>query len=105
MYLYQGEELGLPEVTDIADDQKQDPAFFRDRGSNPGRDGCRVPLPWTSHGGPVVSFRRQNGWTSVTNFGTTPISLPPGTVLMSSERLEEPTLLPADTTAWIRPDA
>ncbi len=50
MYLYQGEELGLPEVADIPDSDKQDPAFFRNKGSTPGRDGCRVPLPWSSNG-------------------------------------------------------
>ena len=47
-YLYQGEELGLQEVGQIPDDQRQDPAFFRNREVEVGRDGCRVPLPWTS---------------------------------------------------------
>lgn len=47
-YLYQGEELGLHEVADIADSDRQDPAFFRNTGIEVGRDGCRVPLPWTS---------------------------------------------------------
>ncbi|MDR2895893.1 MAG: glycoside hydrolase family 13 protein [Propionibacteriaceae bacterium] len=50
LYLYQGEELGLPEVTDLPDAARQDPIFFRDRGFNVGRDGCRVPLPWTATG-------------------------------------------------------
>lgn len=54
-YLYQGEELGLHEVAEIPDDQRQDPAFWRttadDRGHDGlGRDGCRVPLPWTRSG-------------------------------------------------------
>ncbi|WP_221585938.1 glycoside hydrolase family 13 protein [Microbacterium sp. G2-8] len=49
-YLYQGEELGLPEVTEIADDERQDPRFFRSEGEAYGRDGCRVPLPWTADG-------------------------------------------------------
>ncbi|WP_038467556.1 MULTISPECIES: glycoside hydrolase family 13 protein [Arthrobacter] len=47
-YLYQGEELGLHEVADITDADRQDPAFFRNTGIEVGRDGCRVPLPWTS---------------------------------------------------------
>ena len=47
-YLYQGEELGLHEVADIADADRQDPAFFRNTGIEKGRDGCRVPLPWTA---------------------------------------------------------
>ena len=54
-YLYQGEELGLHEVAEIPDADRQDPAFFRttpeDRGfDGVGRDGCRVPLPWTREG-------------------------------------------------------
>ncbi len=49
-YLYQGEELGLQEVGDIPDAARQDPAFFRNKGVEIGRDGCRVPLPWTADG-------------------------------------------------------
>ncbi len=49
-YVYQGEELGLQEVADIADDQRQDPTFFRSPGEDIGRDGCRVPIPWTASG-------------------------------------------------------
>ena len=45
-YLYQGEELGLPDHTTIADEHRQDPTFFRTAGQRVGRDGCRVPLPW-----------------------------------------------------------
>ncbi|MDX5400253.1 MAG: glycoside hydrolase family 13 protein, partial [Actinomycetes bacterium] len=45
-YLYQGEELGLPEHTTIPDSARQDPAFVRSGGAFRGRDGCRVPLPW-----------------------------------------------------------
>lgn len=49
-YLYQGEELGLHEVPDVPDEARQDPAFFRSAGTEVGRDGCRVPLPWTRGG-------------------------------------------------------
>ncbi|MHC5797233.1 glycoside hydrolase family 13 protein [Lacisediminihabitans sp. FW035] len=49
-YLYQGEELGLPEVASIPDAERQDPTFFRNHGTDIGRDGCRVPLPWTREG-------------------------------------------------------
>ena len=45
-YIYQGEELGLPEHTTLEARYRQDPAFFRTNGSEIGRDGCRVPLPW-----------------------------------------------------------
>ena len=49
-YLYQGEELGLQEVSEIRDSERQDPSFFRNKGVEIGRDGCRVPLPWTAEG-------------------------------------------------------
>ncbi len=48
LYLFQGEELGLPEVLDIPADRREDPIFARTDGREIGRDGCRVPLPWTS---------------------------------------------------------
>ena len=54
-YLYQGEELGLPDGIDIPDSQRQDPTFGRTGGERLGRDGCRVPLPWRS-GEPHAGF-------------------------------------------------
>ena len=48
-YLYQGEELGLPEVIDLPPAARQDPTFFGSNGKYLGRDGCRVPLPWQKH--------------------------------------------------------
>ena len=160
-YLYQGEELGLDEVTDIPDDRRQDPTFFRNAGVDVGRDGCRVPLPWVPDGpsygfgsGPahlpqpawfgslsvanqevdpsstlhlyrtalaarrelqaaeslewiesgsplVLAFRRPNGWTSVTNFGTDPVDLPFGEVVLSSQPLVDGQL-PGEATVWLR---
>mgnify|MGYP000347795238 CR=1 FL=1 len=160
-YLYQGEELGLHEVPDLPEVALQDPTFRRTAGARKGRDGCRVPLPWTSTGasfgfgpGPahvpqptwfakhavsrqsetrgstlalyraaitlrrqlqagealtwlpspsrqVVAFRRANGWSSITNFGPTPIPLPAGEVLIASADLPAGNLLPGDTTAWV----
>lgn len=47
VYLYQGEELGLPEA-DVPRERIQDPMHFRSGGTDPGRDGCRVPLPWSA---------------------------------------------------------
>ncbi|MGN6503544.1 MAG: alpha-amylase family glycosyl hydrolase, partial [Pseudolysinimonas sp.] len=47
LYIYQGDELGLPEVEDIPRGRLQDPMHFRSQGVDPGRDGCRVPLPWS----------------------------------------------------------
>jgi alpha-glucosidase len=46
-YVYQGEEFGLWEVEDIPDALRQDPIFSRTHGADLGRDGCRVPLPWS----------------------------------------------------------
>jgi alpha-glucosidase len=62
VYVYQGEELGLPEVEDLPEDVLQDPMFFRSGGSDPGRDGCRVPIPWEGHK-PPFGFSL-NGWSA-----------------------------------------
>ena len=51
VFLYQGEELGLEEV-DVPPEARQDPIFRRGHGL--GRDGCRVPIPWTR--GPAPGF-------------------------------------------------
>jgi alpha-glucosidase len=161
-YLYQGEELGLHEVGDLPRKLLQDPVFWRSGGTDKGRDGCRVPLPWTVGGlsfgfgtGPahlpqpawfglasvgaqehdpastlnlyrhalswrrklqaaesfewipgtseqVVHFGRPGGWRSVTNFGTDPVPLPRGTVILASAQLDGGQL-PQDTTAWLLP--
>ena len=45
-YLYQGEELGLPEHTTMPDEYRQDPNWERSGHTEVGRDGCRVPIPW-----------------------------------------------------------
>jgi alpha-glucosidase len=160
-YLYQGEELGLHEVADIPDSARQDPTFFRSPGVDQGRDGCRVPLPWTAEGPAfgfgdaaahlpqpdwfaayavdrqdgdpastlsmyrraldlrhelqtaeqlewldlgredAVGFARPDGWIVVTNFGTEPIALPAGEVLLSSVPVEAGTL-PGEASVWLR---
>ncbi|MEO0026719.1 MAG: hypothetical protein RL716_50 [Actinomycetota bacterium] len=160
-YLYQGEELGMHEPLNIPSDQMQDPQWFRSEGSI-SRDGCRVPMPWTSTGssfgfGPggshlpqpewfkdvnvekqdgvkgstlemyrdalrirkdlvceekltwvkhwlnsnVLHFKRPNGWQSITNFGTKPITLPKGQVLISSQPLVDGKIAP-NTTVWLQ---
>ncbi len=48
VYLYQGEELGLPEVQELPDEARQDPIWERSGHTEHGRDGSRVPLPWTA---------------------------------------------------------
>jgi alpha-glucosidase len=56
LYLYQGEELGLPEVLDIPAARREDPIFLRTQGREIGRDGCRVPLPWTASAANAYGF-------------------------------------------------
>jgi len=48
-YVYQGEELGLEEVEAIPDEARQDPTFVQSAGTDPGRDGSRVPIPWSGN--------------------------------------------------------
>jgi len=49
-YLYQGDELGLPEVWDLDEDVLDDPIWTLSGHTRKGRDGCRVPLPWAERG-------------------------------------------------------
>lgn len=56
MYVYQGEELGLPEHTTLEPEFRQDPTFYRTGGKRVGRDGCRVPLPWEAGVGAANGF-------------------------------------------------
>ena len=58
-YVYQGEELGLPEAYDLPDEVLQDPEFFRS--DRKGRDGCRVPLPWDASS-PGLGFGAAEPW-------------------------------------------
>ena len=158
-YLYQGEELGLIEVGQIPDAARQDPTFYRNPGFDLGRDGCRVPLPWTRGGSSfgfggggshlpqpawfadysveaeqddaastlslyrqalalrhelqtgeslewipaapeVLHFSRPNGWEVVTNFGTQPVPLPAGEIILASGPVGD--VLPGETTVWLR---
>lgn len=60
-YVYQGEELGLPEVWDLPEDVLDDPTFFRTEGAEKGRDGARVPIPWKPDG-PSYGFGSGGSW-------------------------------------------
>ena len=55
-YLYQGEELGLPEAWQLEGKYRQDPTYARTNGKRIGRDGCRVPLPWEVGAGAANGF-------------------------------------------------
>ena len=161
-YIYQGEELGLHEVSELTEADRQDPTYFRTHGLEPGRDGCRIPLPWKASGtslgfgaddeaqphfpqpdwfakfsveteegdldssltmyrnalhlrgrletaeelewvetgrDDVLAFRRPNGWTVVTNFGTEPFAYNTNSMVLSSEPVE-PGEVPGETTVW-----
>lgn len=165
VYLYQGEEFGLPEHTTMPDDVRQDPTWESSGHERRGRDGCRVPIAWeadapafgfnttgeswlpqpASYGplaadqqrgveGSTLEFYRATlalrrklspgtgtlTWldlgpdmlgftvtsgsgtvTVVTNFGTAPVTLPAGDVLVSSGDLTADGRLPTDTTVWL----
>jgi len=61
-YVYQGDELGLPEVIDLAPEARQDPTFARTGGRLVGRDGSRVPMPWAADA-PAYGFSETgNSW-------------------------------------------
>ena len=60
-YLYQGEELGLLEVADLPIESLQDPTWERTKGVLKGRDGCRVPVPWT-RAGSSFGFGANGSW-------------------------------------------
>ena len=60
-YLYQGEELGLPEVADLPTSSLKDPVWMRSNGLVKGRDGCRVPLPW-ARSGVAYGFGQGRPW-------------------------------------------
>lgn len=61
-YVYQGEELGLPEVLDLPEEFLRDPQ--RGRGADSGRDGCRVPLPWAGEE-PPFGFGTGASWLPI----------------------------------------
>ncbi|WP_027347052.1 glycoside hydrolase family 13 protein [Hamadaea tsunoensis] len=74
VYVYQGEELGLPEVQDIPEELLADPRWIRSGHTDRGRDGCRVPLPWSGDAppfgfGPAGStpwLPQPPGWAALT---------------------------------------
>jgi alpha-glucosidase len=120
-YLYQGQELGLPEA-EVPPAQIRDPAWQR---TGISRDGCRSPMPWPAtplplvreaialrrslpHGGPVTwsvdpgdrLTVRSGGFTLAVAMGAGPVPLPPGDVLLTSDPLRDGRL-PADAAAWL----
>ncbi len=60
-YIYQGEELGLPEAWQLPEEVLDDPVWEQSGHTQRGRDGCRVPLPWEGSG-PSLGFGDGPGW-------------------------------------------
>ena len=61
IYMYEGEELGLPEVWDLPPEVLDDPVWENSGRTQKGRDGCRVPIPWTTDG-PSFGFGDSEPW-------------------------------------------
>jgi alpha-glucosidase len=125
-YLYQGQELGLPEA-DVPPEEIQDPAYAR---TGISRDGCRQPTPWSSLGSFAATLRlareairlrrdlprdgevawavdldhrltaRRGDFSLVVAMGTAPVPLPSGDVLLTSDPLDGGLLRP-DSAAWV----
>jgi alpha-glucosidase len=66
VYLYNGEELGLPNV-ELPDWALQDPVWRRSGHTERGRDGCRVPLPWEGHTAPYGFSATPGTWLPMPN--------------------------------------
>lgn len=61
VYIYQGEELGLPEAWDLPEEVLRDPTWEQSGHTLKGRDGCRVPIPWEPDG-PAMGFSTGVPW-------------------------------------------
>jgi len=64
-YVYNGQELGLPNVDDLPDDALQDPIWERSGHTIRGRDGCRIPMPWTTGANLGFSRARAKPWLPI----------------------------------------
>ena len=62
-YMFEGEELALPDVQDIPDDRRQDPVWTQSNHLDVGRDGCRVPIPWTISAAGAFGFSNRTDLT------------------------------------------
>ncbi|MGW0708019.1 glycoside hydrolase family 13 protein [Streptomyces sp. NPDC002643] len=109
-YIYQGEELGLPDVVDLPDEVRQDPAYFRGAGQDGFRDGCRVPIPWTREGS-SYGFGTGGSWLpQPAEWGELSVEAQtgaPGSTLelyrtALAVRRREPALGPGDSVEWLK---
>ncbi|MGH3639711.1 MAG: alpha-amylase family glycosyl hydrolase, partial [Mycobacterium sp.] len=61
VFVYNGEELGLPNV-ELPDEALQDPVWARSGYEERGRDGCRVPIPWSGDAPPFGFSESTDVW-------------------------------------------
>jgi alpha-glucosidase len=62
VFIYNGEELGLPDVLDLPEEVLQDPTWERSGHTERGRDKCRVPLPWSGEAPPFGFSSSPDTW-------------------------------------------
>jgi alpha-glucosidase len=62
VFIYNGEELGLPDVLDLPDEVLQDPTWERSGHTERGRDKCRVPIPWSGEDPPFGFSSSAQTW-------------------------------------------
>ncbi|WP_034269345.1 glycoside hydrolase family 13 protein [Haloechinothrix halophila] len=106
-YVYQGEELGLPEVTDLPDDVLADPKWTRSGFTERGRDGCRVPIPW-SGSEPPFGFGASSWLPQPPEWASLTVEAqaddPYSTLSLYREALRLRRELPDGPLRWVDPD-
>lgn len=65
VFVYNGEELGLPNVDDLPEEVLQDPTWERSGHTDRGRDGCRVPMPWQGDQPPFGFSVNRETWLPI----------------------------------------
>ncbi len=107
VYVYQGDELGLPEAWQLPTEVLQDPMWHDSGHDVKGRDGCRVPIPWEDRG-PSLGFGDSAGWLpQPEEFAALAVSVqesdPSSTLHMYRQALaiRRARLLPDLEAAWI----
>ena len=109
LFVYAGEELGLPEVLDLPDEARTDPIFLRTSGREIGRDGCRIPLPWDAQSQTAYGFSALPGaapWLPQPDgWGTLSVAAQDGAagsmLTLYRDVLRVRRTLPDDDFAWI----
>jgi alpha-glucosidase len=110
LYLYQGEELGLPDVWDLPPEVLDDPVWENSGHRQKGRDGCRVPLPWTTDG-PSYGFGSGSAWLpQPESFGELSVAAQQGdegsmlTMYRSALALRSDHLVDDESFEWVHVD-